>query len=431
MGSTSSKEQGLNVASTKASGEENSGCPYKPDESSTAKEEVKEEKGGCPYKGPFGGNSNKSSSGFMSCPVTKKKKKQENDDDTIISKANNMPAEANQSPAPNQNVSLPKERVASTIPKSGEGTWLYPSPQMFYNALVRKNKLDDDTTANDMESVVALHNNMNERTWKHVLEWEKVFNKEKSNIKLTKFIGRPQDLSPKARLKHFLLGHPLPFDRHDWTVEREDGTTVRYIIDYYHDETKSSEEPGTGLPGLNDRVESLLVDVRPALDSPSEFYHRAVLLPWAKYVENSATELELLPLRPSSSLATQVAESQNVWENVIQKKGTSSQEEGEAKQLAIRFGIALEECQSKQSKVAACQSDVECQQASLDLLQCFGKLWCPVQHQALLKAISSSDDSNIEKTLEALNSCVVTTQQRMGQSRLEYPKIWEKVPKPE
>lgn len=149
-----------------------------------------------------------------------------------------------------------------------------------------------------------------------------------------------------------------------------------------------------------------------------------------KVRHNSAKELEILPLRPSSSLASQVAESQSIWENVIEKKGLSPQEE-EAKQLAIRFGIALQECQSKQSKVASCKSDVECQQASLDLLQCFGKLWCPVQHEALLKALSSSDDSSIETALEELNSCVVTTQQRMGQSRLEYPKIWEKVPKPE
>mmetsp|Transcript_30705 Transcript_30705/g.46515 ORF Transcript_30705/g.46515 Transcript_30705/m.46515 type:complete len:425 (-) Transcript_30705:1578-2852(-) len=421
MGSTASKEQVQTIGKlSKASEGESSGCPYKPEEPSKPQEVAKEEKGGCPYKGPFSGN-------FMSCPVKKNEKKlDETGEDNAISNVNNMPTKANQSPAPNQDVSLSTERVASTIPKSGEGTWVYPSPQMFYNALVRKNKLDDDTTADDMESVVALHNNMNERTWKQVLEWEKLVT-DNDNVKLTKFMGRPQDLSPKAQLKHFLLGHPLPFDRHDWTVKREDGTVVRYVIDYYHDDAKSSAEPGSGLPGLNDRVESLLVDVRPALDSPSQFYQRAILLPWAKYVENTATELEVLPLRPSKSLATQVAESQSVWDNVITKKDASAKEE-EAKELAIQFGIALQECESQGSKVSRCKSDRDCQEATLDLIQCFGKLWCPIQHQALLNALSSSEESNIEKALEELSSCVEFTQQRMDQSKKEYPKIWQKVP---
>jgi cytochrome c heme-lyase len=42
-----------------------------------------------------------------------------------------MPTQANQAPAPGQEVPLPVERVQSTIPKGGtESTWLYPSPQM-------------------------------------------------------------------------------------------------------------------------------------------------------------------------------------------------------------------------------------------------------------------------------------------------------------
>ncbi len=37
--------------------------------------------------------------------------------------------------------------------------------------------------------------------------------------RLKKFAGRPQDYSPKARLLNF-LGYKLPFDRHDWVVDR-------------------------------------------------------------------------------------------------------------------------------------------------------------------------------------------------------------------
>jgi cytochrome c heme-lyase len=58
--------------------------------------------------------------------------------------------------------------LRSAIPKGGtEGTWTYPSPQMFWNALVRKQKVDG-ASEEDMETVVAIHNNMNENTWKQV-----------------------------------------------------------------------------------------------------------------------------------------------------------------------------------------------------------------------------------------------------------------------
>ena len=88
-----------------------------------------------------------------------------------IDPKNNMPA-ANQTPAPGQVTVLPTERVKSSIPKGGtEGHWLYPSPQMFYNSLVRKNKADG-VEESDVSMVVSIHNEMNERTWGAMLEWE-------------------------------------------------------------------------------------------------------------------------------------------------------------------------------------------------------------------------------------------------------------------
>ena len=45
-----------------------------------------------------------------------------------------MPVEPNQQPFPGQRRYISTEREASTIPKGGtETTWVYPSPQMFYN----------------------------------------------------------------------------------------------------------------------------------------------------------------------------------------------------------------------------------------------------------------------------------------------------------
>jgi hypothetical protein len=55
----------------------------------------------------------------------------------LLDPKNNMPLEANQQPCPGQRKPLSTERVQSTIPKGGtEATWLYPSPQMFFNGKV-------------------------------------------------------------------------------------------------------------------------------------------------------------------------------------------------------------------------------------------------------------------------------------------------------
>jgi hypothetical protein len=49
----------------------------------------------------------------------------------------------------------------------------------------------------------------------------------------------PELHSPLARLRSW-LGGPLPFDRHDWYVERC-GREVRYVIDFYFDEARAGE----------------------------------------------------------------------------------------------------------------------------------------------------------------------------------------------
>ncbi len=305
---------------------------------------------------------------------------------------NNMPipnaqtTARNNLPNPDQRGVLPTERVKSTIPKGNTNeTWVYPSPQMFYNALARKGKLSmpedesedkDEAGApagieEDMESVVAIHNCMNEGTWSRILQWEKVLNpvnndknssdnsnEEGVTPKLLKFCGRPTDLSPKAFFKHYLLSHPLPFDRHDWTVARTnptDGseTQVRYVIDYYHDEVMASEEAGSGLPQMNDgigdkgKIKSLLVDVRPAADSLSEVYGRMVSMPLARRGCRSIlecvlfkghgsgrnkVEFEPLPLMPSETLKESLGESKKVWEGIqrdaANKKGVGAKDGG-------------------------------------------------------------------------------------------------------
>ena len=139
---------------------------------------------------------------------------------------------------------------------------------MFYNALKRKGK-GDDVMEEDVATVVAIHNNMNERSWWQVVAWENFCGH--SDSKLLKFLGRPHDLSPLARIKSW-LGSPLPFDRHDWTIQRTNGDQVRYVIDYYHDE----EVQGDKTPALEDpsSIKSITVDARPAVDSLGATWNR-------------------------------------------------------------------------------------------------------------------------------------------------------------
>ena len=87
---------------------------------------------------------------------------------------NYMFSNLSQTRAPNQRHALPTSREESTIPRgAGDGNWEYPSPQQMYNALLRKGYTDTDVTA--VESMVAVHNFLNEGAWAEVVEWERRF----------------------------------------------------------------------------------------------------------------------------------------------------------------------------------------------------------------------------------------------------------------
>jgi cytochrome c heme-lyase len=181
-----------------------------------------------------------------------------------IDPQNMMPVQPNQMPAEGQVLALSTDRVESSIPQAdGTTRWVYPSAQMFYNALRRKGKTTGEEEEH-MDAVIAIHNNMNERTWNEVLEWERMHCKECERPTLARFMGRPDELSVEAQLRYWLTGQ-LPFDRHDWFVNRC-GREVRYIIDYYDVPEKHDADK---IPKLHDNtsVKSIELSVRPALDS--------------------------------------------------------------------------------------------------------------------------------------------------------------------
>lgn len=188
----------------------------------------------------------------------------------------NVMPDIRNAPQAGQSHPLGQEREVSSIPVGRESTpghqpqgaeesrerrWVYPSEQMFFNAMRRKGW---DPIERDMAAVVKIHNAVNERVWREIMEWEDRHRGACADgPRLKRFLGRPNYYSPKARLLN-LLGYHLPFDRHDWFVDRC-GEEVRYVIDFYS---------GPAAPG---GVPSMHLDVRPALDSPGALLDRIAM----------------------------------------------------------------------------------------------------------------------------------------------------------
>jgi len=205
----------------------------------------------------------------------------------------NMMPPPNQRPSPDQPFPLPTDRQKSTIPKAtgkdGE-TWVYPSQQMFWNAMLRKgwrwNEEEGGMTPETMQHIIHIHNNNNEAAWQEVLKWEALHARECGNPKLKSFGGKATQFSPRARFRG-LLGYEMPFDRHDWIVDRC-GQDVRYVIDYYDG----------GEINPNDHKFAIL-DVRPALDSPTAMWDRMKVAWWRWFYAGPQDQIEM-PHKASS-----------------------------------------------------------------------------------------------------------------------------------
>lgn len=217
----------------------------------------------------------------VQCPVTNSQE--------FLDPSNNMPFNISSERAPGQKVVLPTERTISTIPRGeseDQGFWSYPSPQQMLNAMLKKGKGSIPEDA--VESMVDVHNFLNEGAWQEILEWEKPYTQE-SHVgpRLSKFTGRPFDRTPRAQWFLFLsdwfpqtFNNNPPFDRHDWTVLRSEGVNkgwkdVRYVIDYYG----GPDDQETGMP-------TFFLDVRPGLDNFTNAKDR--FIKWSVPVWNRA-----------------------------------------------------------------------------------------------------------------------------------------------
>lgn len=101
---------------------------------------------------------------------------------------------------------LSTDREISSIPKTNEDNWVYPSEAQFFAAMARKNH---NPHTSDMKIIVPIHNAVNERAWGEVMKWEMGRGGERcGGVRLVNFKGKPGQMSPKARWKS-LLGYVI------------------------------------------------------------------------------------------------------------------------------------------------------------------------------------------------------------------------------
>lgn len=183
---------------------------------------------------------------------------------------------APQPPSQTASHAAPSNSEGETGHDERTGNWIYPSERQFFEALVRKGTPTSAESAKDLAtsvaSIIPIHNAVNERAWAEILSWESrgppsdPGSTKCGGPKLYSFRGlgtESQFRSPRARWNG-LLGYQLPFDRHDWIVERCGGEKVEYVIDFYQGRTGRS--PGSG-PGGPDGKLSFFLDVRPKLNT--------------------------------------------------------------------------------------------------------------------------------------------------------------------
>ncbi|RHY93642.1 hypothetical protein DYB37_001023 [Aphanomyces astaci] len=376
------------------------GCPVK--HSNVAPE-------GCPVKH----SGNTTSVVGEGCPVVKKQKVY-NVYSQEIDPTNNMPSNPNQEPNDGQKYPLNTTRVTSTIPKGGtDGTWTYPSEQMFFNALRRKGK-GEDVHEGHVQTIVSIHNNMNERAWNQVAAWEEALhpgyaldttnpwlyippivtqytntnNMCRSDSKLLRFCGRPDDLTPIARLKTlFGFVYDKPFDRHDWVVVRNDNTEQRYVIDYYFDDDKAAED---AVPRLHDvtSVKSITMYARPAVDSLSAVVDR-IKFPLLNLL--GPAPAVSFPPPPPSDEADASANSDDLLT---------------VDQVNATFGQIQANCSKCFTNVQTCADEVACTQAATALQFCMANILCKPDAVQFTAALASGDEGRIEEAYAAMGNCV-------------------------
>jgi len=320
----------------------------------------------------------------------------------------NMMPPANQEQSQYQSGDLSKERVESTIPRgaNAEGNWVYPSEQMFFNALHRKGK-GEGVQEETMPAVIAIHNNMNENTWLEVLKWEALRKDECEAPKLLRFMGRPDELTLKARLKYSLGLKPKPFDRHDWTVDRC-GRHVRYLIDYYDVAQHRGDDRVPSSLHEADAVPSIQVDVRPAIWTDAVPSTGAAVdqlrMLWRQLRRDPDADGPPSP-PPDAGTARARAEADSL------ARASPARTPPPAPRNSMAETVR-ERCAEQMATLSACNDERECAAAHIGLTACIAQQVCRDEFRAF-EACTGGAPEEAGVRFDAMEGCV----RRWGQAQ--------------
>lgn len=195
-----------------------------------------------------------------------------------------------------------------------------------------------------------------------------------------------------------LFGHPAPFDRHDWVVDRG-GEEVRYVIDYYHNESGVASDQ-TPLHLLDSSsIKSIKVDVRPALDSADALLDRVMRMPYEQFKSN--TEYNPPPFFPTNDMGTAppFTKFKEPKKTVASTADALPPPVRSAEQINEILRKIESDCRLQKDALALCTGEEACGAAAVALQRCSAMMVCPTivkDFDMLLKKMSEqkADDED-------------------------------------
>jgi hypothetical protein len=151
------------------------------------------------------------------------------------------------------------------------------------------------------------------------------------------------------------------------------GKLVRYVIDYYHDESGVERDSTPKHMSDPSAMKSIVVEVRPAVDSVEAAIDRAVFMPLAQY--KGTTNYRAPSLFASKAMQTA--------------------EQLQVKNIGEQWKNIEKQCSSCKDSLSSAQTDEQRGAASVALQACVARVVCPdeaADFQRCTKAIDASTD---------------------------------------
>jgi len=161
------------------------------------------------------------------------------------------------------------------------------------------------------------------------------------------------------------------------------------VIDYYYDEGSAVQDQWPSLES-EDKIRSIHVDVRPALDS----------------FESLAQRIFFFPSRLSESLANGNSSrfSQKRQDSIRDRKEQEREQQREEAKKTMEQIQA--KCQARHQELRQCTSDVECEKATLGLNFCMAQIVCPKIAENFISAMNTGEEKTISEAFESMDACL-------------------------